>query len=137
MSRRCAWTVPSLLICLVVTAGCRSLPSATGRAGHPTASAMETLPELRASYEALAGQLELAVCRFSAVAASSSASMQALRLAATDMANSSSSVTNHLALMPWPGKLQAESQILIRAIAAAEIELRLAATRPPPRPTQK
>jgi hypothetical protein len=129
MSRRCTLTVSSLLMCVGLTAACGSLPAGTVRADHPTATAADTLRELRASYEALAAQLDVALCRFTAVAGSSSASMPALKLAATDMANSSSSVTNHLALLPWPGKLQADSQTLIRAIAAVETELRLAATR--------
>lgn len=129
MSRRCTLTVSSLLICVGVTAACGSLPSGTQGQAHPTTTAADTLLELRASYEALAAQLDVALCRFTAVVESSSASMQALQLAATDMANSSSSVTNHLALLPWRGKLQAHSQTLIRAIAAVETELRRAATR--------
>ena len=129
MSRRCTLTVSSLLVCIGVTAACGSVPSGTGRADQPTAAAADTFGELRASYEKLAGQLDVALCRFAAVAGSDSASMQALKVAATDMANSSSSVTNHLALLPWRGKLQADSQRLIRAIAAVEAELRLAATR--------
>ena len=131
MSRRCTLTVPALLICLAVATGCGSAAPAAGTGGgnSPTATASETLPALRAWYQVLAAQLDAALCRFAVVVGSSSASMQSLRLAATDMANSSSWVTNHLAKVPWPGKLQADSQVLIRAIASAEAELRLAATR--------
>jgi hypothetical protein len=129
MSRRCTLTLCSLLICLTVTTGCGSLASGTGRADTPTAGATETLPELRVSYQDLAAQLDVSLCRFAAVVGSSSASTQALRLAATDMANSSSWVTNHLAALHWPGNLHAESQILIRAIAAVERELRVAGAR--------
>jgi len=130
MSRRCTWTVASLLICLAATTGCGSpVPVGTGDRNTPTATASAKLPELRASYQELASQLDVSLCRFTAVVGSSSASMQSLRLAATDMANSSSWVTNHLAALPWPGKLHADSQILIRAIAAVEGELRVAANR--------
>jgi len=128
MSRRCTLTFSSLLICLTVT-GCGSLPSGTGRANEATATPIEALPELRASYQVLAAQLDASLCRFTAVAGSSSASTQALRHAAADMANSSNSFTNHLAVLPWPGNLQADTQILIRAIAAVESELRVAVTR--------
>ena len=129
MSRRCTLTVSSFLVCLAVTTGCGSLPSGTDRANEPTATPMEALTELRASYQDLAARLDASLCRFKAVAGSSSASVQALRLAATDMANSSNSFTNHLAVLPWPGTLQADSQILIRAIAAVESELRIAMSR--------
>jgi hypothetical protein len=128
MSRR-RTTVASLLICLVVTTGCGSMPPSIGDTNNPTATAREMFPELRTSYQDLAEQLDVSVCRFTSVVGSSAASTQALRLAAADLANSSSWVTNHLAALPWPGTLRADSQILIRAIAAVEAELRVAANR--------
>jgi hypothetical protein len=129
MSRRCTLTLCFLLTCLVAATGCGSLPSGTGRADTPTAGPRETLPQLRVSYQGLAAQLDVSLCRFATVVGSSSASTQALRRAATDMANSSSWVTNHLAALHWPGRLHAESQNLIRSIAAVERELRVAGTR--------
>jgi hypothetical protein len=126
MSRRCTLTISCLLICLAVTSACGSLPAGTGDSNNPTATARESLPELRASYQDLAAQLDTASCHFMAVVASSSSSTEALRLAATDMASASNWVTNHLAVLPWPAQLQAKSQKLIRAIAAVEEELRAA-----------
>jgi ABC-type phosphate/phosphonate transport system substrate-binding protein len=116
------------LICVAAVSGCGSTPGADERS-LPSVSPAETPSELRASYQSLAMELDSALCRFAAVAASSSSTVQALRRAASDMARTSNWFTNRLATMPWPESMWAHSQVLVKAIAAVEAELLRAADR--------
>ena len=129
MSWRCTLTIPLLLMGLVVTSGCGFRPAGAGEGNNPTPTAHEALPQLGASYQKLVALLDAGLCHFAAVAASTTTGTQQLKLAASTLAKVSNSVTNHLARLAWPTKLQADSQVLIRAIAAVEGELRAAASR--------
>jgi hypothetical protein len=133
MSRRCTLMIASVAICLLGATGCGGAAAGFPQASTPSATATVSLTQLRAAYESQVRQLDAALCQFAAVVGSSSSSTDALKRAASDTAAVSRLVTNRLAARPWPGRLQADSQVLIMAIAAVEAKLRLA-TLPTSRP---
>ena len=128
MSRRCTSTIAHISLLLLLTTGCGSVQQGMVAGSTPTATPV-TLTQLASSYRILANRLRVALCGFAAIAASKDPSTDILRGAAKNTADTSSSVTNRLAKLPWPGRMQADSQNLIMAVARVEADLRIAAER--------
>jgi hypothetical protein len=118
--------IASVAICLMAATGCGSVSVAMVPVSTPTATPAVTLPQLAAAYPTLAKRLDMVLCALATIAASGNSSTASLKSAARYAADTSNWVTNRLAQLPWPGRLQADSQVLIMAIARVEAELRLA-----------